>query len=448
MRRVPGASGLADGRRDRAHAVPAVRHPPASARMGYRRRRRRSAAGSTCWASTARMAGASSSALLALPVAWLSGHGTWPVAAPFAAALVRLAGGRALGQPVAAGRWRPPVSAADDAQALRLIARRTWRFFETFVTAADNMLPPDNFQEDPEPVVAHRTSPTNIGLYLLSVASARDFGWIGTIEAVERLEATLGDHGAPRPLPRPFLQLVRHARPASARSALRLLGRQRQSGRTSDRARQRLPRVERHGATPTQRLCRDRGCARPCARSDGRSCATARRTQTVTWHQLDDESKRLPPACVRRDAERRHRCSALAELCAQAGTMADIGAARSPANEGDDAGADLLFWAEAARRSIESHRRDVGQSPDAAAALAARLAGARSNARDRWPWQWSSAFCSIPSASCFRSAIGVPTARSTRAATTCSPPRRGSPASSRSPRATCRRATGSGWAAR
>ena len=53
------------------------------------------------------------------------------------------------------------------------------------------MLPPDNFQETPEPVVAHRTSPTNIGLYLLSVACARDFGWIGTLEAVERLEATL-----------------------------------------------------------------------------------------------------------------------------------------------------------------------------------------------------------------------------------------------------------------
>ena len=53
------------------------------------------------------------------------------------------------------------------------------------------MLPPDNFQEDPAPALAHRTSPTNLGLYLLSVVSARDFGWIGTGEAVERLEATL-----------------------------------------------------------------------------------------------------------------------------------------------------------------------------------------------------------------------------------------------------------------
>src|SRR5208282_6106375 len=72
-----------------------------------------------------------------------------------------------------------------------LIARRTWRYFETFVTSDDNMLPPDNFQEDPQPVLAHRTSPTNMGLYLLSVVSARDFGWTGTIETVDRLEATL-----------------------------------------------------------------------------------------------------------------------------------------------------------------------------------------------------------------------------------------------------------------
>jgi len=76
-------------------------------------------------------------------------------------------------------------------QALRQVARRTWGFFETFVTAADNHLPPDNFQEDPKPVVAHRTSPTNIGLYLLSVASAREFGWIGLATAAGRLDATL-----------------------------------------------------------------------------------------------------------------------------------------------------------------------------------------------------------------------------------------------------------------
>ena len=72
-----------------------------------------------------------------------------------------------------------------------MTARRTWRFFETFVTPADNMLPPDNFQEDPASVLARRTSPTNIGLYLLSVTAAHDFGWTGLLDTVERLEATL-----------------------------------------------------------------------------------------------------------------------------------------------------------------------------------------------------------------------------------------------------------------
>ena len=79
---------------------------------------------------------------------------------------------------------------AGDVKALRSISRQTWRFFETFVSIADHSLPPDNFQEDPKPVVAHRTSPTNIGLYLLSTLAARDMGWLGTWSTVERLEAT------------------------------------------------------------------------------------------------------------------------------------------------------------------------------------------------------------------------------------------------------------------
>jgi cyclic beta-1,2-glucan synthetase len=73
---------------------------------------------------------------------------------------------------------------------LRLIARRTWRYFESFVTTQDNMLPPDNFQQQPQPVIAHRTSPTNIGMYLLSVAAAKDFGWLATATAIKRLQAT------------------------------------------------------------------------------------------------------------------------------------------------------------------------------------------------------------------------------------------------------------------
>ncbi|MGI8836691.1 MAG: GH36-type glycosyl hydrolase domain-containing protein [Pyrinomonadaceae bacterium] len=79
---------------------------------------------------------------------------------------------------------------AEDAKLARAIARRTWRFFEAFVGPEDNWLPPDNFQEDPAPVVAHRTSPTNIGLLFLTTSSAHDLGYVGSLEFVERQELT------------------------------------------------------------------------------------------------------------------------------------------------------------------------------------------------------------------------------------------------------------------
>ena len=79
----------------------------------------------------------------------------------------------------------------DDVRSLRLTARRTWRFFEAFVGPEEHGLPPDNFQDDPAPAIAHRTSPTNIGMYLLATVTARDFGWIGTLDMVDRLETTL-----------------------------------------------------------------------------------------------------------------------------------------------------------------------------------------------------------------------------------------------------------------
>ncbi len=78
-----------------------------------------------------------------------------------------------------------------DATDLRRIARLTWWFFEDFVTPASHHLPPDNFQDTPARKIAERTSPTNIGLYLLSVVSAREFGWISQRNAADRIEATL-----------------------------------------------------------------------------------------------------------------------------------------------------------------------------------------------------------------------------------------------------------------
>jgi cyclic beta-1,2-glucan synthetase len=80
---------------------------------------------------------------------------------------------------------------SEDRRLLRLVARKTWRYFETFMGAEDHGLPPDNVQATPTPAVAHRTSPTNIGMGLLSILAAHDLGFIRTSELVERLEATL-----------------------------------------------------------------------------------------------------------------------------------------------------------------------------------------------------------------------------------------------------------------
>ncbi len=79
---------------------------------------------------------------------------------------------------------------SEERRELRRIARRTWLFFERFVGDEDNWLPPDNFQEIPDGRIAHRTSPTNQGLLLLSTLSAHDLGYVGLRSLVDRLEKT------------------------------------------------------------------------------------------------------------------------------------------------------------------------------------------------------------------------------------------------------------------
>lgn len=91
---------------------------------------------------------------------------------------------------------RPVVSQSeplnnDDIILLRKVARRTWGFFESFVGPDDNWLPPDHFQETPDAKIAHRTSPSNIGLFLTSVLSAYDFGYFGHLVLTTRLSLTI-----------------------------------------------------------------------------------------------------------------------------------------------------------------------------------------------------------------------------------------------------------------
>ena len=80
---------------------------------------------------------------------------------------------------------------ADQALFLRKLSRKSWAFFETFIDPEDNWLPPDNYQEHPVAAVAHRTSPTNMGLALLANLSAHDFGYISTGQLIKCTENAL-----------------------------------------------------------------------------------------------------------------------------------------------------------------------------------------------------------------------------------------------------------------
>ena len=74
---------------------------------------------------------------------------------------------------------------------LKTLARKTWAYFEQFIGPEDNWLPPDNYQEEPSPRIAHRTSPTNIGMSLLSALAAHDFNFLSTQNFVQRCDRTL-----------------------------------------------------------------------------------------------------------------------------------------------------------------------------------------------------------------------------------------------------------------
>ena len=325
-----------------------------------------------------RMLGVLPLGALALVVSLLAGRGGWIVAAPFVL-LWFLSPAVALW----AGRPAPDASRVvlsdADARMLRLTARRTWRFFETFVTAADNMLPPDNFQQEPVGAVAHRTSPTNIGLYLLSVASARDFGWIGTTEAIGRLEATFAtldqlpkfrghlynwyDTTDLRTLEPQYISSVDSGNLAGHLIALANACRE-------WRAEACPPALRLAGIADTLDIARD----------EAGHLSDGRRTQTVTRRQLHDALALLTTGVRRSIAEGDDCGRRLDILAGQAQTATDIVSAFA-IERGGDSGADLLHWVEAAWRAIESHRLDINQGDEAAKSIEARLCVLEDTAR-------------------------------------------------------------------
>ena len=260
-------------------------------------------------------------------------------------------------------RWvsLPPAAvpgrqlSAADAQSLRLLARRTWGFFEEFVGPGDHALPPDNFQEEPQAVVAHRTSPTNIGMYLLAVLTARDLGWIGTMEAIERLEATLAtiaeleryrghlynwyDVRDLHPLDPPYVSSVDSGNLCAALLVVANAG--------YEMLDQPLP----VGAALAG--LRD---ALDLTRQAAAAMGDERRTQTLGLRHLAEALAPFAETPEPQDP------AAWAELLARLGTdartLADVASALT-AERGDGAGSELATWAESARRTVESHARDL-----------------------------------------------------------------------------------------
>ncbi len=260
---------------------------------------------------------------------------------------------------------KPPSNAggiqlsAPDAEALRSIGRRTWRFFDTFVGADDHCLPPDNFQDEPKPVIAHRTSPTNIGIYLLATVTARDFGWIGTHDMVDRLEATLASIG----------QLSRfrgHLFNWYDTRTLLALGEPYVSSVDSGNLAGHLLAVS--------NACRellDRPPALDSARAGiqdvialvrqaAESVDDERRTQTLTRRNLDEALAELVPPGDGVEPSPETWSTTLDELAARTQTLSDVAAALT-SERGDAADNELLVWADAARLTVDSHRRDVSE---------------------------------------------------------------------------------------
>lgn len=87
-------------------------------------------------------------------------------------------------------RHTEPALSGEQEAVLRHLARQTWLFFEQTVGPEDHWLPPDHVQEAPS-LIAHRTSPTNIGLLLTSTLAAYDLAYIGPFDLITRLQATL-----------------------------------------------------------------------------------------------------------------------------------------------------------------------------------------------------------------------------------------------------------------
>jgi cyclic beta-1,2-glucan synthetase len=90
---------------------------------------------------------------------------------------------------------QPPRLKPDQLRELQALAYRTWLYFRDYARPDDHWLPPDHFQEEPRGIIAHHTSPTNIGLGLLATVAAYDLGATGLLDLTLRLQSTFDTLG-------------------------------------------------------------------------------------------------------------------------------------------------------------------------------------------------------------------------------------------------------------
>ncbi len=304
----------------------------------------------------------------------VSGSGTLAYAAPFLAAWLL--------SPLIA-RWisLPPREdpstrlSAEGAHQLRSIARRTWSYFERFAGVEFHDLPSDNFQETPQPEAARRTSPTNIGLALLSTVAANDFGWIGTVDMADRLEAALDVIGNLErfrghlynwyatddlaPLEPRYVSTVDSGNLAAhlitlKQACLERLDEPVMTGRVLD------------GIADTLDLLR----------THATGLAGGGAGRVVTSRQLDEALREASVLLAPEPTTSAEWASRLAALSARAETLVDI--VRALGHEGDPSGAGpALEWALAFSACIASHARDraaTRESLEPAEPLRERLA--------------------------------------------------------------------------
>jgi cyclic beta-1,2-glucan synthetase len=232
-------------------------------------------------------------------------------------------------------------------------------------------LPPDNFQEDPAPTLAHRTSPTNIGLYLLSVASARDFGWIGATQAIERLEATLAsmtrlaryrghfynwygtsDLAALEPK---YVSSVDSGNLAGHLIAMSNACREWRQSPIDDETR-------REGIADALALAAEHAARLRLAPG----------APTTTQRQFENALASLAGRLECRAASEKPLATQLSEIAGEADSLVELARTIELAL-GDGGGTDLVYWSQATLAAILAHGRDLESSDEIAASHDSRL---------------------------------------------------------------------------